>query len=96
MERHKCHERSPVRWPTDEGLFGALRQHLATEPKQLLCVDALCINQQDDEEKTAQMKMMGQIYRAAIMTAVWLGSECEGDARAVRLLVEVWQKFPME
>ncbi|KAK3169654.1 hypothetical protein OEA41_009038 [Lepraria neglecta] len=79
-----------------EGLFGALGQHLATEPEQLLWADALCINQQDDEEKTAQVKMMGQIYRAAVTTVVWLGSECEGDARAVRLLVEVWQKFPTE
>ena len=40
------------------------------------------------------MKVMGQIYRAAVTTAVWQGSDREGDARAVRLLVEFWQKFP--
>ncbi|KAF3023606.1 hypothetical protein E8E14_012259 [Neopestalotiopsis sp. 37M] len=36
-------------------------------------VDAICINQNDDVEKTAQVRMMDQIYRGAALVSVWLG-----------------------
>lgn len=36
-------------------------------------IDAVCINQQDEEEKMVQIKMMNDIYRSARMVWVWLG-----------------------
>ncbi|KAH3969505.1 hypothetical protein HBI56_026640 [Parastagonospora nodorum] len=36
-------------------------------------VDAVCINQNDDDEKAVQIKLMGQLYRRAKRVWVWLG-----------------------
>jgi hypothetical protein len=36
-------------------------------------VDAICINQQDPEERSHQIKRMGTIYQEANQVAVWLG-----------------------
>lgn len=36
-------------------------------------IDAICINQRDDTEKSAQVNMMGDIFRAASRVIVWLG-----------------------
>ncbi|KAI1260530.1 heterokaryon incompatibility protein-domain-containing protein [Xylariaceae sp. FL1019] len=38
-------------------------------------IDAVCMNQKDEREKTAQMQMMGSIYSNAQSVTVWLG-EC--------------------
>ncbi|KAK0701314.1 heterokaryon incompatibility protein-domain-containing protein, partial [Lasiosphaeris hirsuta] len=40
---------------------------------RVLWVDALCINQKDNDEKSAQVMMMGDIYSRAIRTVIWLG-----------------------
>ena len=36
-------------------------------------MDALCINQQDDEERSHQVRRMGVIFQKANQVAVWLG-----------------------
>ena len=38
-----------------------------------LWIDSLCINQQDDEEKSEQIQLMRDIYRNAVRVLVWLG-----------------------
>lgn len=40
-----------------------------------LWIDALCINQADDAEKSTQVQRMDRIYRRAIEVLVWLGNE---------------------
>jgi hypothetical protein len=35
--------------------------------------DALCINQEDDDEKSIQIKLMPRIYQSATSTLIWLG-----------------------
>ena len=42
-----------------------------------LWIDALCINQTDDVEKSHQVHRMGKIYRGADQTLIWLGSLTE-------------------
>ena len=51
--------------------------------------DALCINQQDDVEKTSQVRMMGNIYEAARIVVIWLGPENPGDRASLFLMKEI-------
>lgn len=40
-------------------------------------IDAICINQEDIEERNAQVKIMDQIYSRTSMTIIWLGRDDE-------------------
>ncbi|KAH7012701.1 heterokaryon incompatibility, partial [Microdochium trichocladiopsis] len=47
--------------------------HLRTDKPRLLWIDALCINQNDQEEKAQQIALMGNIYRKAEQVVAFLG-----------------------
>jgi hypothetical protein len=47
-----------------------LRRHLGTE---YVWIDGVCINQDNDNEKTAQVPLMGEIYTKATEAIIWLG-----------------------
>ncbi|KAH6667844.1 heterokaryon incompatibility protein-domain-containing protein [Halenospora varia] len=53
---------------------------------QTLWIDALCINQGDNEEKNHQVPMMGDIYRIAERVIVWLGPEDNESVLAVETI----------
>lgn len=41
--------------------------------QSLLWIDAICINQQDLEERSEQVKIMGDIYSRAFNVHIWMG-----------------------
>ncbi|KAF2854498.1 HET-domain-containing protein [Plenodomus tracheiphilus IPT5] len=47
-----------------------------------LWIDAVCINQKDDLEKTAQVQLMRQVYSNATKTIAWLGDDASEDVAA--------------
>lgn len=49
-------------------------------------IDAICINQTDDVEKSSQVQMMGDIYSSSQFTISWLGPEADGSALAIKAL----------
>ena len=59
-----------------------------------LWIDALCINQQDDAEKSEQVQMMKDIYEKADMVRAWLGPRTPESDLAMDILEEV-QDLPM-
>jgi hypothetical protein len=42
---------------------------------RIMWTDALCINQEDNQEKTQQVRAMGRIYHTAQAVYCWLGQE---------------------
>jgi hypothetical protein len=54
-------------------LYAALRNFRSKEKHVDLWIDALCINQEDDEEKEVQIAMMEAIYSKATRVLIWLG-----------------------
>ena len=59
-------------------LAAALRAFRQMSTPRFLWADALCINQQDINEKNVQVAIMGEIYQRASSVLVWLGP---GDQR---------------
>lgn len=64
-------------YPTASNLHSALRR-LQREDDRCLWVDALCVNQADDQERSTQVAMMGSIYKRASSVLVYLGEMTEG------------------
>jgi hypothetical protein len=46
-------------------------------------IDAICINQKDLNERLAQLKLMGDIYRDATASISWLGTPSEDSHLAM-------------
>ncbi|KAK0624057.1 heterokaryon incompatibility protein-domain-containing protein [Immersiella caudata] len=51
-----------------------------------LWIDAICINQVDNTEKSSQVQMMGEIYSSSQFTLSWLGPEADDSNLAIRAL----------
>jgi hypothetical protein len=66
-------------------LSHALRRLRYQEATRIVWVDAICINQEDKDEKSHQVPMMGSIYSLAKRVVVWLG---QGDAQQTRKAFE--------
>jgi hypothetical protein len=45
-------------------------------------VDALCIDQGNNDEKTCQVQLMGSLYMKAAKTIIWLGPEANNSSKA--------------
>lgn len=54
-------------------LLDALRYLRHENNERVLWVDAICINQADDREKSSQIRIMAYIYMRAQVVLVWLG-----------------------
>lgn len=53
---------------------------------RILWVDAICINQNDNDEKTEQIRLMRDIYSKAQQGLIWLGCHQEEDKKAFAVL----------
>jgi hypothetical protein len=57
-----------------------LKYVAAQKSDTYLWIDALCINQQDREDKNRQVPLMGRIYASALQVIAWLGPpSCDSD-----------------
>jgi heterokaryon incompatibility protein (HET) len=70
-------------------LYDAL-QHMRhiTEPRSLW-IDALCINQEDLEERAAQVLRMGDIFSKASQVEAWIGKDDKNDHAAIDFIESV-------
>jgi hypothetical protein len=58
-----------------------------------LWIDAICVNQADISERSAQVAKMGDIYRGADRVVVWLGPEADDSIFALDLLEDVGSRI---
>lgn len=58
-------------------------------PSGWLWIDAICINQGDQSERSEQVQMMKEIYERASNIVIWLGEDFEGSDKAMGLLAEI-------
>lgn len=59
---------------------------------RLLWIDSICINQDDDHEKNAQVACMRDIYMHAKHTAIWLGEAAAWSAEALEYMYKLSRK----
>jgi hypothetical protein len=62
-----------------ENLDVALRHLRDATESRILWIDALCINQEDIEERNSQIQLMSCIYGAAKQVVIWLGPAADGS-----------------
>ena len=62
-----------IELPIADNLFMALRRLRRPLKTRILWVDVVCINQEDIDERSAQVVLMEEIYSNAESTAIWLG-----------------------
>lgn len=78
--------------PITPNLESALRQ-LRDENNplkyRLLWIDAICINQNDDDEKNNQVPQMGAIFSQARKVLVWLGKSESGSDKALQFIHQI-------
>lgn len=78
-----------------QSLFHALRALRLRDAERLLWVDAICINQNDNTERSSQVQLMRQIYQCSIRVVVWLGEHAQDSEHAVDLLLQI-QRLAVE
>jgi len=69
-------------------------QHLRKETEVVeLWVDAICINQQDTDEKSVQVRRMKEIYEKAKEIIVWLGPESDDSRYAMNAINSIDRRW---
>ena len=69
-----------------EGLYSAMKHMQSNHDPLIIWADAVCINQEDNQEKSQQIRLMSQIYKLALYVAVYLGKEADNSHLAIQLL----------
>ncbi|RYP49509.1 hypothetical protein DL768_004812 [Monosporascus sp. mg162] len=67
-----------------ENLWLAMRRLRNPSTPRVLWIDAICINQKDDSEKSQQVGMMGDIYKSCKNCIIWLGESSENAEAGVQ------------
>ncbi|KAI1412730.1 heterokaryon incompatibility protein-domain-containing protein [Hypoxylon sp. FL1857] len=62
-------------------------------PARILWVDAICINQDDSDERSSQVAMMRNIYRQAQRVVVWLGNGNDKTQKSIRLINTISDRY---
>ncbi|KAF2462620.1 HET-domain-containing protein [Lindgomyces ingoldianus] len=69
------HDNEPYTIPIKPNLEDALIQLRSADVALFFWIDALCMDQNDNQEKSSQIPMMSEIYKQAASVCIWLGRE---------------------
>ncbi|KAF1363441.1 hypothetical protein EJ07DRAFT_162712 [Lizonia empirigonia] len=73
-------------FPVTSNLFSALKHLRLRDTERVLWVDALCINQDDNRERSSQVPYMRHIYSQATAVLIFLGEAWEGSNVVIGLI----------
>ncbi|KAK0344096.1 hypothetical protein LTR91_019692 [Friedmanniomyces endolithicus] len=73
---------------SSQNLFDLLDQLHRERSDSWLWIDALCINQDDTDERGQQVKIMGDIFRSANLVLAWLGPVTSCNSHSDRELTK--------
>ncbi|KAH8814954.1 heterokaryon incompatibility protein-domain-containing protein [Xylogone sp. PMI_703] len=82
--------------PITPNLEEALRHLRYPYEKRVMWIDAICINQAANEERSSQVQIMGEIYSRARQTIVWIGPRDETSDRAINFLRNMARERALE
>jgi Heterokaryon incompatibility protein (HET) len=68
--------------------LGLALKYLRYKKDRYMWIDAICINQEDDNERSSQVSMMSLVYTGAKQVCVWLGEDDEESTMAIRFIRE--------
>ena len=82
------HERLPIYVDGDQllitrNLYAALLRLRDHSFERMVWIDAICIDQENPEERGRQVQLMAKIYSNALCVIVWLGEDVEGTNGAL-------------
>jgi hypothetical protein len=70
-------------------LFSVLKEIREKGDRPLLWVDAVCIDQENSDEKVTQIRLMRTIYSKAFDVVAWLGHEEHNSSQVIKTLCEL-------
>ncbi|KAL9629772.1 MAG: hypothetical protein Q9204_005084 [Flavoplaca sp. TL-2023a] len=77
-------------------LHNALQHLRNIASPRTLWVDATCINQSDDEERSQQVARMADIYKSAAKVLIWIGPAADNSALAIKALETLASKIHVD
>ncbi len=80
--------------PVTKNLYAALSHLRNFSIERVLWVDAICINQKNNEEKGQQIQLMAKIYSQANRVLVWLGEAADNSGQALEKIRAAGGKAP--
>jgi hypothetical protein len=72
--------------PIKKGLALALKHLRLPNRSRMLWIDAICINQEDAEERNHQVQMMSRIYTRSTEVCIWLGPDSPDSRLAIEFI----------
>lgn len=63
------------------------------QKKYAVWIDGVCINQNNDNERSRQVRLMKRIYKSAFVVHIWLGEPADNSALAIRILKELAREW---
>lgn len=70
----------------NQNLYEALQHLRSRTSNRTLWIDAICINQADESERSRQVALMGDIYTCANHVVNWLGPSTQNTALGLEIL----------
>ncbi|KAL8923091.1 MAG: hypothetical protein Q9208_004775 [Pyrenodesmia sp. 3 TL-2023] len=88
--------KEPTTLPVTRNLFEALQHLRLRDRPRVFWIDAICVDQQNLEERSTQVLRMPDIYTQANRVVVWLGPESDNSILAMKAIDDIGSKVKVD